>query len=137
MCRNYTSGIPQVWMAGAYGANTPPRNNSYGTWIAQIITGEAQATGVTTIGGGESKTLLYPNPASDLFVLEFDNTEEGNVSVDLYDATGKLVRNLFSDYLRKSVNRLSFNRQMLTPGTYFVVITREGEKIGTEKLTVR
>ncbi len=137
ICRNYTSGIPQVWMAGAYGANTPPRNNSYGTWIAQIITGEAVATGVSSIGGETSKTLLYPNPASDLFALEFDNTEDGNVSVDLYDATGKLVRNLFSDYLRKSANRLSFNRLMLSTGTYFVVITREREKIGTEKLTVR
>ena len=137
ICRKYTTGIPQVWMAGAYGANTPPRNNSYGTWIAQIITNETQVTGLPSIRQDASTSTLYPNPATDMFVLEFENTKTGYVSIDLYDAAGKLVRNLFNDELRESKNRISFNRLMLTPGTYVVRVTRDGDKITDEKLLLR
>ncbi len=137
ICRKYNAGIPQVWMAGAYGANTPPRNNSYGTWIAQIITGEANVTGIASVQQDASTSMLYPNPATDMFALEFENNKIGQVSIDLYDATGHLVRNLFNDYLRESKNRISFNRLMLSRGMYLVRITRDGEIIANEKLLMQ
>ncbi|QLH46739.1 MAG: hypothetical protein HWD58_14570 [Bacteroidota bacterium] len=33
---------------------------------------------------------------------------------------GKLIKILFDDALKVSMNRLSFNRNILQPGTYFV-----------------
>jgi len=137
ICRKYTGGIPQVWMAGAYGANTPPRNNSFGTWIAQIKTGESQVVGVPQINDLTAQHHLFPNPAMDMFTLEFENKKEGKVIIDLYDASGKLVRNLFDDYLRESMNRISFNKLMLSSGTYFVTVKRDGKKIHTDKLVIR
>jgi hypothetical protein len=135
--RNYVNGIPQVWMAGAYGANTPPRNNSYGTWIAQIISGEGQLTGIPQAGDVSDKAVLYPNPASDMFSLEFDNTEDGEVTISLFDISGRLVKVLFEDHLRKSKNRLAFNRLMLPSGSYVVTIQRNKKMVYTEKLVVR
>ncbi len=137
MCRKYNIGTPQVWMAGAFGANTPPRNNSYGTWIAQILNGQGQTVGIATVAKDPVKNMLYPNPASDMFILEFENTADGNVSVDLYDVSGRLIRNLFTDYLRESMNRLSFNKLMLSTGTYVVRVSRNGKQLVSEKLVVR
>jgi hypothetical protein len=136
ICRKYTTGTPQVWMAGAYGANTPPRNNSYGTRIAQIITGEAQPVSVPSIEQTKNNSILYPNPSTNLFTLEFTNTQDGNIRIDLIDLNGQLVRNLFEDYLKKSVNRISFNKLMLQVGTYFVLVSRDGKNIVSKKLTI-
>lgn len=130
ICRRYTNGIPQAWMAGAYGANTPPRMNSYGTWIAQINSNEASPELPV------EQSMLFPNPVRDLFYLDFNNTEEGYVRVDLYNSAGQLVRILFEDFLHESVNRIAFNKLMLSRGAYFVIVSREGQKVLTKKLAV-
>lgn len=130
ICRKYSNGTPEAWMAGAYGANTPPRMNSYGTWIAQINSNEANPHATL------DNSVLYPNPVRDLFTLDFNNTEEGNVRINLYNAAGQLVRILFDDFLHESVNRIAFNKLMLSSGTYFVVVLRDGHKVLTKKLMV-
>ena len=124
-------------MAGAYGANTPPRLNSYGTWIAQIITGDAQVTGLTQPEKMASGITLFPNPAIDLFTLEFELNNPGSIIIDLYDASGHKIRTLLDDYLRSGKSSISFNKLMLVPGNYFVSISQRGQKLMTEKLSVQ
>lgn len=135
ICRKYTGGNPQVWLAGAYGANTPPRLNSFGTWIAQIFNPNYPTTAPTPTKYAQQK--LYPNPVTDMFILEFENAEAGFVTAALYDVSGHLVNTLFEDYLTKSTNRLSFNKLMLKPGNYFLLLSRNGKKVFTEKLSIK
>lgn len=138
ICRKYNSPIPQAWMAAAYGANTLPRRASYGTWIAKILTAESPVVaGITENNSNKSTIKLFPNPASKLFTLEFENKKAGKVNITLYSIHGQVVRVLFNDVLRASQNQLSFNTLMLAPGTYFIKASREGEILAQEKLIIQ
>ncbi|MEZ5046468.1 MAG: T9SS type A sorting domain-containing protein [Chitinophagaceae bacterium] len=138
ICRKYNTNTPEVWMAGAYGSNTLPRKASMSTWIAQIITNDSAvaintATPNTLISKTASK--VYPNPITDLFVLEFENAKDGLVNIALLDMNGKLVKNLFEGDLPKSITKLTFNKKMLTPGVYFVSISKANQT--TETISVQ
>lgn len=135
ICRKYNSTIPEAWMAAAYGANTPPRNASYGTWIAQIISNEPLST--ITNQKNDDKFVLYPNPVKEIINIEFENKIPGNVSVKIIDINGREVLSIFNDYLLQSINRISFNKIALPVGNYIVLGMRENQVLFREKMIVK
>lgn len=139
ICRKYNASIPQAWMAAAYGANTPPRKASYGTWIAKIVTAESPVVlGLEEQNNFEnSLPKVFPNPANDLFTIQFENKLPGRVRVELFDISGRVVRVLFEDMLRKSQNQLSFNKLMLAQGTYIVKASRGRDVLLSERLVIK
>ena len=139
MARKFNSSIPEAWLAASYAANTAQRTASYSTWIAQIKTNEVPPAplGLNNNTKALPNAKIYPNPAQHEFTLEFKNEKSGNVNISLFDITGKLVTVLFEDYLRESLNRLTFNKQMLLPGTYVVLVKRNGNIIQKEKLQIQ
>jgi hypothetical protein len=138
ICRKFNSAIPQVWMAAAYGANTLPRRASYGTWIAQIISNDPLLPLATsTITKPKAELNVFPNPANELFSVEFKNEKAGKVDIGLYDMQGRLVKQLFSDIVPISMNRLSFNKLMLSKGTYMVVVQMENNPPINTKLLIQ
>lgn len=128
ICRKFNSPYPDVWIGAAYGANTPPRKASYGTWIAEI--------GKYATAAISNDLIIYPNPMSDMFTIEFENQEAGNVVVQMLDASGRVVQNLFNDYLKVSKNRISFNKLALANGVYLIKVSRNGKQIHAEQLIV-
>ncbi len=128
ICRRYHTAFPEVWMGAAYGANTPPRLASYGTWIAEI------AKYHVAIPNAEA--VVYPNPMTEMFTLEFENETEGRITVQMFDMTGKMVFKLFDDTLKASKNRISFNTLALPKGVYIIKISRNAKALFSKKLTV-
>ena len=137
ICRKFNSAIPQAWMAAAYGANTPPRLASFGTWITKLSTAETPPAG--TLGEPLLPTggAVYPNPLGDRFSVEFETPKAGRVTVRLFDASGRLVRTLFDDELRASRNRIGFNRMMLPVGMYILRVEQEQAVLLSTKVSVR
>ncbi|MBK7691701.1 MAG: T9SS type A sorting domain-containing protein [Bacteroidetes bacterium] len=129
ICRRYNTTFPEVWLGAAYGANTPPRMASYGTWITEVIKYPSD--------NRKADVQIYPNPATEMFTLEFDNEMVGRITVQMFDMTGKLVYKLFDDQLKVSRNRLSFNSLALPKGMYFIRVSRNGKPLFSKKLTVR
>jgi hypothetical protein len=81
------------------------------------------STSVVGIEENAERSLvsLYPNPASGVFNLKVETNMNANVSIQVYDLTGKLV-----DELANSVNinnelNVKSNNQ-LTSGMYFVKV---------------
>lgn len=141
ICRKFNSPVPQAWLAAAYATNTPPRLASYGTWIAQIITADPPlpppVPASTSQVENSTRAILFPNPASSLFTLEFENATPGNIVVSLYDMQGRLVKILFNDFLKQSSNKLSFNQLMLASGKYVLKVEREGKTMLTKALLIQ
>ncbi|MCC7030324.1 MAG: T9SS type A sorting domain-containing protein [Chitinophagaceae bacterium] len=135
ICRKFNGLQPEVWLGAAYGANTPPRLASYGTWIAQILSNEPSTT--VQLQQEDAKLSVYPNPAVDLFTLEFENQTPGIVTAGLYDATGKLMKALFNDYLRLSKNKITFNKLALPSGIYYIMISNQSGAILHQKLVIK
>ncbi len=72
---------------------------------------------------------LLPNPAGDVSMLRYTLAEPDVVVLKLYDATGRLVRDLEGGYKRRGVYNLNITTRELANGTYFVVLDTPAQHI--------
>lgn len=130
ICRKHNSPTPKLWVAGCYGR----LNNTYGTWIAELSTDpNASAGEIPAIEAGK----VFPNPVQEDFTLEFEAAERSFMQISLSDSQGKVVRHLFRGMVKQGLNRLTFNKGMLAPGTYYLVLRDERQlALRTEKIIV-
>lgn len=75
--------------------------------------------------------VVYPNPFNDFTTIEFETGDE-TIDIQLYDVTGKLVRNV-----QEATNFLyRLDRGDLKPGVYFLNVSTESNGTKTTKLIV-
>ena len=77
---------------------------------------------------------LYPNPAKNKVELEVKGFEPGLVQVQIYNLSGKAVRN--DSRLLFSGNENMVVMFSLTPGIYFVVL-KQKDKLVKKKMVVQ
>lgn len=77
----------------------------------------------------------YPNPSDTYTVIPFTLTTSGTVSIQLYDASGKMVKNLINQYLTEGTHEVKVSLQSLPAGTYFYKL-KAGEQIETQPMIV-
>lgn len=128
IARKYNNGTPTVWMNGMYG-NT---NHTWDTWIAEITN---TATGVNTkLKNNEFK--VFPNPVYETFNLTFSLNENTELNINIYDAMGKLVKQLYQGKGKVGENVFSFNKANLAAGIYTISIESNQKIIKAEKIVV-
>lgn len=137
ICRRHNAGQPTVWVAACYGANIPAAstNNTYKTWVAEV-------QGGGTVDLAEHQTAapglrVFPNPAIDLFHLDFTLKEPARLRIELVDAKGALAKLLFEEERSPADYRISFNRGALASGTYTLLVRSNETIIGHETLVVQ
>lgn len=125
----------EVWMSGYYGyshsLNFP---NAHAAWVAQIATGGIATD--TKEMFTEKSALLYPNPAKDLFMVEFTLEKPEYLSFELYDAQGKLIKVLLRDWVKVNTNTFSFKTEHLSKGLYYLQIKGNYQTSITKKVMV-
>lgn len=82
-------------------------------------------TEINTLTNTDKKINIFPNPASDVFTLNIDNTINADFTLNIYKITGELVR---SEILRQ--NQQKINISDLSNGIYMVELN---SKDWTEK----
>lgn len=84
-------------------------------------------TVVLSVGIEELETIgqaiLYPNPAQNEVNVGVYLNESTEVSINIYDVTGKLVSEGFSGFMNSGENIVKLNTTDLTSGLYSTVIT--------------
>ncbi|WP_158605906.1 agmatine deiminase family protein [Taibaiella sp. KBW10] len=76
---------------------------------------------------------LYPNPATTETNIEIVVQKPGNIDLSLYDVTGKKLS--VQHYGRiKASQYLKYNTQALSAGVYTMVISSDGQVVGSRKL---
>jgi hypothetical protein len=82
---------------------------------------------VLSVGIEELETIgqaiLYPNPAQNEVNVGVYLNESTEVSINIYDVTGKLVSEGFSGFMNSGENIVKLNTTDLTSGLYSTVIT--------------
>lgn len=126
--KKYNDSKPTCWMSGAFGGS----DNKWGTWIAQIYD---NTNGIAAIEDHTSVNV-YPNPVVDMFSLEFSLTDAAQLTVNIMDANGKLLKKLFEGKGYSGKNVLSFNKANLKPGIYFIVLTSNNQVLKNEKIII-
>jgi len=68
----------------------------------------------------------YPNPFNPSTTIRFQIPVEGNVSVKVYDISGKMVAELVNDFKQKGSHSVQFNAANLSSGAYYYRIDANG-----------
>ncbi|MFH0734477.1 MAG: T9SS type A sorting domain-containing protein [bacterium] len=88
-------------------------------------------TGINTSLNFDSKTQIqfelkqnYPNPFNPTTEIEFSINESKNVSINIYNVNGELVKNLLNEYLTQGNHKTLWNGtgndgQRVSSGVYF------------------
>lgn len=143
-CATYVSVINNPNALGA-SSNFVSNAISFGTTVARVsfpsfIQGyeyhnEVYNCEVTEINDMNSSLnyKLYPNPANQSLILEFDNAEQKTYSMTLYDFQGRIVREI----TKVNEDKLIIDIANLTGGLYFFQISTDFETFFTEKLIIK
>lgn len=95
----------------------------------------ADLTGVTSSPVASEFALgnAYPNPFNPETILSFTIPHEGNVSLKVYNISGREVANLLDGALSAGEHTVNFNAKNLSSGIYFARLEASGN-IATIKL---
>ncbi|MCY7410334.1 MAG: T9SS type A sorting domain-containing protein, partial [Chitinophagales bacterium] len=119
----------KVWVNGSY-FNV---NHKTTSWISQLSLTPPPAS-VQGISSGAQTVNMYPNPADDLVMIEFELATYTDCTFNLYDAQGKLVKTLMNERVKPGVNHFSFSSKPLAKGIYFLSVISNGKIIESKHL---
>ena len=88
-----------------------------------VVTGIEEALGISL------EVSVYPNPATDFVKLKIENYEILNLSYQLYDINGSLIKDN-----KVEGNETNIPMQNLLPSMYFLKVTDNNKVIKTFKL---
>lgn len=113
----------EVWVSGYYGYKYNNFNPAtHAAWVAQIGTTPISVS-VNEKQTNETTTLLFPNPAQDNFSVDIHLDKPEYLTMQLFDAQGKLVHVLLKDWAKGKENRFQFSLKDIAIGVYFLKIT--------------
>jgi hypothetical protein len=98
-----------------------------------VVNAQGPTTNIKNYAAKESMTdlLLFPNPAKDQSHLKVNMNQAGDVTLSIYEITGKLMSQATHN-LSEGVNTVDLNTSSLAKGMYLVTINS-----GNAKKTVR
>jgi hypothetical protein len=79
----------------------------------------------------------YPNPADNVVNLSFGSAEHGTRSIELIDATGRMVQQLPLVQRNTIEVPAAFDASGLAPGVYHIRLVGENSVLGTQRLVVQ
>lgn len=104
--------------------------------------GEEKGSIANMLGGPQSNEImhvnpiffqgLYPNPAKGDLKVKFNSPDEREVTVKLYDVTGRLINEFFNGKLKVGTNEIPIRSKKLAAGVYFIRID-----VGKDIITVK
>jgi len=122
---------------GTYNVNLIITNES-GTDLDTRL-GYIEVTEPTAVVDPEilDELIVFPNPIENIFKVGFYLPNKTELDIAIIDAGGKRVKNLFQGKIKAGRNELSFNKNALPAGTYFLVIQDASQNLLTnEKIII-
>jgi Secretion system C-terminal sorting domain len=133
ICLKKNSSPPEVWLSGSYGAFQSSQH-ALNTWIGQITW---ETTGIPIANTHPAAMAkVFPNPAYDIFNLEFSMEKSAVVEITLTDGAGRLVKLLMKDKAEEGKNLFTFNKGVLSNGIYFLQVKSENTILANEKIVI-
>lgn len=117
-----------VWVAGIFGRH----DKEYGNYIARLST--PFVNNVNTVSTPENKSVVYPNPASEIVKLEFELAAQEDVHFRIADVSGRVVDEILVQRCKPGRNKISFDIVTLSPGIYFLKgVNTQGKEVLTKR----
>lgn len=88
--------------------------------------------GIQTFTGAPSSINLFPNPAAENVKLSFTLEEQAEVSVNIYDALGQLIRAENKGAYAAGKQEIAISIEMLANGMYVVELVADNRRTTTQ-----
>jgi hypothetical protein len=118
---SYTVG--QIIYNSNIGTNGSESRGVQQPFEISVVTGFEEVKGITL------QCLVYPNPASDFVTLKLDNCKTEDLTYQIYDINGKLLKNKIIDGIETTILMKNF-----VPATYFLKVFQNHIEIKTFKI---
>lgn len=131
----YIGSLP----SGLYYWRASATNSSGTVWSTVWYFTADDPAGMMTMDNRAASGLgltVQPNPFSDRTVLELSLPQATELTLAVYDATGRQVQELLHRTIAAGVHRLNFDAQQLPAGNYFCTLTTAEGQSQSQKLTV-
>lgn len=92
-----------------------------------------QKPGNTSSASEISNVSIFPNPFNSATTIQYEISENENVSIKVYDMYGHLVKNLFNANQTAGAHKINVDGSALAEGIYMVEI-RTANKVSNRKL---
>lgn len=94
-----------------------------GDWTVKAhLYGETNQTNLEMIFGNDIITYNYPNPCDNYTNIYFQNPNQGNVKITVFDINGKQISILLNNHLEKGNYNVQLNTSDFQSGTYFYTV---------------
>ena len=104
--------------------------------VALSILTTNSPTGINKINKSEDLTLgIFPNPAQDNATINVTLSKSQQISLEMYDVQGKLVKNISKEKAITGKNQYQVSLADLAEGVYYVRLVSE-EKTCSKKLVI-
>ncbi len=127
--RKHNSSSPSIWINGMFGTST----NVWDTWVSEV---HSMPVGLLENKKEDNKLNIFPNPVDETFSVEFSLENTSNLTIEVIDNAGKLVKQLYKGNGVMGLNNFSFNKSNLSAGIYFLVITNNTTILKNEKIII-
>ncbi len=119
-----------IWSAFSYGRP----GNVHETWIAKIARPEINVA-TEEASKDQVRMTAYPNPSDDYVQIEIENPDGKNITVNLFDASGKPIETLYNgpaNYPGKA--SMTFAMHSLPAGQYQVQVLLDNSQVITKRI---
>jgi hypothetical protein len=118
-----------VWVNGSFGRI----DHKVSTWISELSLTPLNL-GIQNPTSSLVEMKSFPNPSAENFSVYFNIEKLSRCTFNLFDASGRLVKELLDEYVKPGENEFSFSLQPLPPGIYFLKIASAEKLIGTSRI---
>lgn len=87
------------------------------------VTISANSTGINDLSSKVGNLRVFPNPITTDFGLSFNANESMDLTAELYNLNGELVKNLMDEKVNEGTFTRNFNISDLSAGVYMVKLT--------------
>ena len=116
---------------------TTTGKNSFKTYQAAYNNNTVRAT-VKNIMADQAFEI-YPNPVSSDLIVRFNAVSQGKLAFEIYDMSGKLMKNFHRDINTLGIVQYNFSDELLglLPSTYMFVVVDGNSRISKEFTLIR
>lgn len=119
----------RVWVNGLF-ANTSSQNT---TWIAELAETSLAGIDKSEAVNNNNSMSIYPNPTAAQMNVQLFLDKSDYLQFQLFDANGKLIKELLRERVKAGKNNFSFSTEPLSPGHYVLRVGSSQQEVLVEK----
>jgi hypothetical protein len=118
---NVSSGANQISISWTLGQTIVPTFSAGGLTLSHGFQGTLIISTVEENILNPVQVVIFPNPASEIINIRFETPTDGEISLLLLDAQGKLVK---TEKIEAATTNKEINMQDLPSGIYYLRLTK-------------